>query len=70
MCLSIPGKVEKIEKDKFLIDYGEQGKMQALRSVPEVKVGDWVIVNNKIIVSKLSEQEAKRFFEIVGINGS
>ncbi len=64
MCLSIPGKIIKIENEKFIIDYNGD-KREAKMSLVDVKVGDYVIVNNKIIVAKIKEGQAKKFLEIV-----
>jgi hydrogenase assembly chaperone HypC/HupF len=64
MCLAIPGKVLSIEKGKIIIDY-ETTQREASHSVVDVKKGDWVIVNNKIIVNRLSEEEVKKFFELI-----
>jgi len=64
MCLSVPGKIIKIENEKFIIDYNGD-KREAKMSLVDVKVGDYVIVNNKIIVAKIKEGQAKKFLEIV-----
>jgi hydrogenase assembly chaperone HypC/HupF len=65
MCLTIPGKVEKIENNgKIIVNYSGE-KRQADISIVNVEKGDWVIVNNKIIIDKLSDKKAKRFLELV-----
>jgi len=64
MCLSVPGKIIKIENEKFIIDYNGD-KREAKMSLVDVKVGDYVIVNNKIIVAKIKEGQAKKFLEII-----
>ncbi len=64
MCLSIPGKVVEIKEDKIIIDYGSE-KREATNSVVDIKIGDYVIINNKVIINKLEENEAKRFLEII-----
>jgi hydrogenase maturation factor len=64
MCLSIPGKVIEISNDKYIIDYGTE-KLKVNRSLIDVKLGDYVIVSNKIIISRLKKGEAKEFFEII-----
>ncbi len=64
MCLSIPGKVEKIEDGKIVINYGSE-KREAETSIVDISVGDYVIVNNKIIVNKISKKEAEEFFKMI-----
>ncbi len=65
MCLSIPGKVLSIEKDKIIVDYGSE-KRESNFSLVDVVVGDYVIVSNKFIVAKLNKDEAEGFLEIIG----
>lgn len=71
MCLAIPGKIISIEKkdenEKFVIDYGAE-KREALGSAIDVKKGDYVIVSNKIIVTKVSEEDAKNFYSMLNEN--
>lgn len=64
MCLAIPGKIEKIEEGKIVVSYGVE-KREAEASVVEVDVGDYVIVNNKVIINKLSKQDVDRFLELL-----
>ena len=62
MCLSIPGKVEKIEKDKITVDYSGE-KREADLSLVDIKPGDYVIMSNKIVISKLKKKEAEEFLK-------
>lgn len=64
MCLAIPGKVEKIQENEITVSYGDE-KRTAELSLVDLAVGDYVIVNNKIIVQKLPEQEAKKFLGLI-----
>ena len=64
MCLAIPGKVEKIENNKIVIDYGIE-KREAGTSLIEVKEGDYVIVNAGFIIEKIPEKEAKQALELI-----
>jgi hydrogenase assembly chaperone HypC/HupF len=59
MCLSIPGKIVSIG-EKISVDYGGEVR-EADFSLIDVNVGDYVIINNKIIITKLSEESAKKF---------
>ena len=64
MCLSIPGKVVEIGQGKFVLDYGSE-KREVNMSLVDVVVGDYVIVNNKMIVTKISRENAEKFLEII-----
>lgn len=64
MCLTIPGKLIEIKKDKFIIDYGQE-KREALASAIPVKIGDFVIVSNKVIINKLSKEQAESIYEML-----
>ena len=68
MRLAIPGKVERITGDDPLtrmgrINFGGIRKEASLAYVPEVKVGDYVIVHVGFALSKVDEDEAQKVFE-------
>ena len=67
MCLAIPGKVLSISGDEPLtrmgrIDFSGVIKPASLAYVPEVQVGDYVIVHVGFALSKLDEAEAQTVF--------
>ena len=68
MCLAIPGKVVSISSDDPLtrmgrINFGGVVKEASLAYVPEVKIGDYVIVHVGFALSKVDEAEAQKVFE-------
>jgi hydrogenase expression/formation protein HypC len=68
MCLAIPGKIESITGDEPMartgrINFGGVVKEACLAYVPEVKVGDYVIVHVGFALSKVDEAEAHKIFE-------
>jgi len=68
MCLAIPGKIESITGDDPLsrmgrINFGGIVKEASLAYVPEVKVGDYVIVHVGFALSRVDEAEANQVFE-------
>jgi hydrogenase expression/formation protein HypC len=68
MCLAIPGKVASISgEDPLLrtgkVDFGGIFKEVSLAYVPEVNVGDYVIVHVGFALSRVDEEEAKQVFE-------
>lgn len=64
MCLTIPGKVSKVDKKGFEIDYKSDKVKIANSLIKNVKVGDWVLVQNKFVVQKMTEQQANEFFRL------
>lgn len=65
MCLSIPGKVIEIKKGEITLDYGIEKRKIKMSLIEDLKIGDYCIVSNKIIIAKLSEEKAKKFIEAI-----
>ncbi len=68
MCLAIPGKVTSITGEDPLtrigkVDFGGIFKEACLAYVPQVKVGDYVIVHVGFAIGQVDEDEAKKVFE-------
>lgn len=68
MCLGIPGKLEAIEGDDPLfrtgkVNFGGVLKDVSLAAVPEVLVGQYVIVHAGMAISILDEAEADEVFQ-------
>ena len=68
MCLAIPGKIVSISGEDPLertgkIDFGGVLKTASLAYVPDVAVGDYVIVHVGFAISRLDESEAQKVFE-------
>jgi hydrogenase expression/formation protein HypC len=69
MCLGIPGKVIEIRDDGPMlmgkIDFGGVRKEACLAYVPEVVIGDYVIVHVGFAISRLDEDEALKTLELL-----
>lgn len=67
MCLGIPGKVVAIDEEHGLrmgkVEFGGIQKRVCLEHVPEVRIGDYVVVHVGFALQRLDEQEARRVFE-------
>ena len=67
MCLAIPGKVIEIYEEAGLpmgrIDYGGVVNKACLACLPEIEVGQYVIVHAGFAISILDEEEAQASFE-------
>src|SRR5689334_23322444 len=73
MCLGIPGKVVETyrENDVLMgkVDFGGVSKRVCLEHVPEVEMGQYVLVHVGFALSRLDETEAGRVFEFLdGMN--
>lgn len=70
MCLGIPGKVIKTyqEHDVLMgkVDFGGVIKQVCLAHVPEVQVGQYVLVHVGFALSYINEDEAQQVFKFLG----
>ena len=64
MCLAIPGKIIEIKNDIALIDYGSE-KRQAKIIIGDFKVNDYVIVQGKIIIEKVPEEQVQAWLNLL-----
>ncbi len=73
MCLGIPGKVTEIRDEAGLamgmVDFGGVRKDACLAYLPEVRLGDYVIVHVGFAISRVDEAEALKTLEILGSMG-
>jgi len=63
MCLAIPGKVVEIDGDDVIVDYVTEKRK--VKTLLDVKEGDYVIVSNGIIAEKVLKEEAENFLEML-----
>ncbi|MBD3208968.1 HypC/HybG/HupF family hydrogenase formation chaperone [Candidatus Woesearchaeota archaeon] len=64
MCLSIPGKITAIDGHRATIDYGGEVREAGTALLPDVRVGDYVIVSAKMIMQKVPAAEAKKTLQV------
>ncbi len=66
MCLGVPGKVIRIQSGAEplmgKVEFGGIVKDVCLDCVPEVRIGDYVIVHVGFAISRLDEREAGEVF--------
>jgi hydrogenase expression/formation protein HypC len=67
MCLAVPGRVLDVAGDEPIlrvgrIDFGGIVKQINLAFVPEVRVGDYVLVHVGFAITVIDEAEAERVF--------
>jgi hydrogenase expression/formation protein HypC len=63
MCLAIPGKIIKIEGETATVDYGDE-KREARLINKDIKVDDYVVVQNKLILQSIPEEQAKESIKL------
>ncbi len=67
MCLAVPGKVVETYREADLLmgklDFSGVAKRACLEFVPQVKVGEYVIVHAGFALSAIDEAEAMRIFD-------
>jgi hydrogenase expression/formation protein HypC len=63
MCLAVPGKVVEITGDGELrmgkVDFAGVQRQACLAYVPEVQLGDYVLVHVGFAISRIDEQAAQ-----------
>jgi hydrogenase expression/formation protein HypC len=69
MCLGVPGKVVEIYRDHDVlmgkVDFGGVGKRVCLEHVPDVQVGEYVVVHVGFALSRIDAAEAQRVFDFL-----
>ena len=73
MCLGIPGEVTDIsDRDGLLmgtVDFGGVRKEVCLAYVPDVEVGEYVIVHVGFAITTVDRQEAERTLDVLRAMG-
>jgi hydrogenase expression/formation protein HypC len=69
MCLGVPGKVLSIDQRDDLsmgkVEFGGIVKEVCMAYVPEVEVGDYVLVHVGFAISRVDEAEAQEIFRYI-----
>lgn len=70
MCLGVPGKVVRIERNDLgmhmgTVSFGGVRKEVCLAYVPEAEVGDYVLVHVGFALSRIDEAEAQRTLDLL-----
>ncbi len=59
MCLSIPGKITELDGVRAVVDILGASREISVELVPEVAVGDYVLIHAGCAIQKLDEEEAR-----------
>ena len=60
MCLAVPALVQSIDGDWAEVDFGGTSKKVCVTLLPELKVGEYVIVHTGYAIERLKPDEAKK----------
>ncbi|ASJ04141.1 MULTISPECIES: HypC/HybG/HupF family hydrogenase formation chaperone [Thermococcus] len=63
MCLAIPGRVIEIHGKTAVVDFGGVRREVRLDLLPEVGIGDYVIVHTGFAIERLDEERALEILE-------
>ncbi|AFL94693.1 hydrogenase expression/formation protein HypC [Thermococcus cleftensis] len=63
MCLAVPGKVVEIQGKTAVVDFGGVRREVRLDLLPEVGIGDYVIVHTGFAIERLDEERALEILE-------
>ena len=69
MCLAVPGKLlsaEEIGDNRLgVVDLGGSRRQVFLDFIPEVQVGEYILVHAGFAISRLDEEEARETYELL-----
>ena len=67
MCLAIPGRVAEIDREqqKAVIDYDGLTKSASIRLLPQVELGQLVLVHAGFIIQILTEEDGEELLQLV-----
>jgi hydrogenase expression/formation protein HypC len=73
MCIAVPGKVTRIESNVLgmtigTVAFGGISKDVSLAYLPDVAVGDYVLVHVGFAIARVNEQGAAEVFEFLKLN--
>ena len=65
MCFAIPGKVIKLDakSQTAVVDYEAEQRTVSTALLPDVKPGDYVLVQAKMIVQRVPAEDAKKVLD-------
>ena len=69
MCLGVPGRVNEIYEANGLkmgkVDFGGVKREVCLEYVPEIEIGEYVIVHVGFAINQMSEEEAEETLDLL-----
>ncbi len=66
MCLAVPAKVIRKKGDKATVDVLGNTLEADISLLPEVEIGDYLLVHTGIAIQKFDPEEAQETLRIIG----
>lgn len=67
MCLMMPGQVVSVDGEICVVETAGRNDKASMMLEPDLKVGDWVLVNSGTVVRVLDEDQAAEMSNAFGI---
>ncbi|MFH1655249.1 MAG: HypC/HybG/HupF family hydrogenase formation chaperone [Candidatus Omnitrophota bacterium] len=64
MCLAVPMKIVEIKNEMAVVSIGAVKRKANIQLIPNIKVGDYIIVHAGFGIQKLDEKEAKKTLKL------
>ena len=65
MCLAIPARIIELEGDKAVVDAMGNRFNAKTTLLPDIKLGDLVLVHAGFAISQVDEEEAKKTWQLI-----
>jgi hydrogenase expression/formation protein HypC len=65
MCLAVPAKIVALEGDEANVDFQGTCVRVSTLLVPDVEIGDWVLVHAGFIIQRLDPEAARRTWSVL-----
>ena len=65
MCLAIPARIVKLEDDRAIVDAMGNQFHARTTLLPQVKLGDLVLVHAGFAISMIDENEARKTWQLI-----
>lgn len=65
MCLAIPNKVIKIKENQATVQSGHHQHQVNLDLVKNVRIGDYLLIHEKLAINKMPKTEAKKILKMI-----
>ena len=65
MCLAVPARIVELEEDRATVDAMGNRWHARTTLLPDVKIGDMVLVHAGFAISIVDEEEAKKTWELL-----
>ena len=65
MCLAVPGQVVQLDGSAGRVRFSGVDRVVRMELVPEVKLGDWVLVHAGFAIQCMNGEEARETLELL-----